>query len=126
MNKSYLKFKKTMKFFTKEKVQAWLDEMNVKNYQINDDLTVNVNGNVKLSTKKIIELPIQFNHVVGDFDVSSNRLTSLEGSPNVVEGNFNCMFNYLPNLKGAPQKVMGNFNCSMNQEILSHVKSITI
>jgi hypothetical protein len=104
-----------MKFFTKEQIQAWLDEMKISHYEINNDLTVNVKGNVKLSTKKIIELPVKFNSVLGDFDISSNKLTTLEGSPNEVSGNFNCMFNYLPNLKGAPEKVGASFNCSMNR-----------
>ena len=36
---------------TKEEIEKWLDEMKVKKYTINDDLTVDVNDSVFLGYK---------------------------------------------------------------------------
>jgi len=98
---------------TKEEIQAWLDEMRIKNYTINDDLTVDVDGTVKISNKKLVEIPVQFGIVVRDFDCSRNKLTSLKGSPRECVG-FYCSHNKLTSLVGAPQKCW-YFNCSNNK-----------
>lgn len=74
-----------------------LDEYGVKNYTINDDFTIDVNGDVNLEGKDISEFPvhIQFGTIKGDFDCSFNQLTSLKGVPKKIEGNFDCNFNQL-------------------------------
>ena len=51
-----------------------LDEYGVKNYTINDDFTIDVNGDVNLEGKDICKFPdyIQFGVVNGSFDCSFN------------------------------------------------------
>ena len=61
----------------KTKTKAWLNEMEVENFTINDDLTVDVNGNVNLFGKGLTSLPVQFGKVKGYFSCSNNQLTSL-------------------------------------------------
>ncbi|MGZ8984556.1 MAG: hypothetical protein ACXW11_11505 [Methylotenera sp.] len=124
------------KFQTREEIQNWLDSMGVEKYKINEDLTVDVDGDVFLIEKELIEIPVQFGkvsefflcvknklsslegcpkEVVGDFDCSDNELTSLEGSPKIVGGTFQCSNNKLVDLKGCPEFVGDSFDCSGNQ-----------
>jgi hypothetical protein len=100
---------------SKDEITAWLDEMGVKNYIINSDLTVDVDGHVDLIAKKLKSIPIKFNKVVGNFRCSHNQLITLEGAPNEVGGEFDSFRNKLKSLKGSPNKVRDNFICSGNQ-----------
>ena len=71
-------------------VDAWLKEYGVKNYTINEDLSVDVNSDVDLMDKSLIEIPISFGVVSGNFSCKYNNLTSLEGCPVEVGGYFHC------------------------------------
>lgn len=102
---------KTLK--TKTQIKKWLDKYNVKDYIINDDLTVDVNDFVNLSYKRLTEIPIQFGTINGYFDCRGNHLNSLKGCPKAVKG-FNCSFNKLTSLKYCP-KVTTWFNCFNNK-----------
>ena len=73
-------------------IEEWLEEMSVTNYVINDDLTIDVNGEVYLDNKDLITFPeyIKFRNVSGYFYCDYNQLTSLEGCPSTVGGSFLC------------------------------------
>jgi hypothetical protein len=47
----------------------WLDSFGIKNYTINDDLTIDVKGSVNLDQQSLTCFPsfIKFNKVSGDF-----------------------------------------------------------
>ena len=96
-------------------VKNWLDEMRVKNYTINDDLTVDVNGHVNLSEFRLTEIPIQFGRVTGIFYIDRNSLTSLKGCPNYVGSKLSCSHNKLTTLEYGPEYVGETFNCSNNK-----------
>ena len=88
----------------------------IENYTINQDESINVNGNVDLSMKKkLTKLPLKFNKVSGNFYCHSNQLTSLEGSPKEIGGNFYCSNNKLTSLEGGPKEVGRYFCCQYNQ-----------
>jgi hypothetical protein len=55
----------------KARIENWLNEYNIINYTINNDLTIDVNGVVYLSTYKEEQLPeyIQFGNVTGYFNI---------------------------------------------------------
>ncbi len=95
-------------------VKAWLDSMAITNYTINDDLTVDVNGNVNLYDKYLTNIPIQFGHVSLYFNCGKNMLTSLKGCPNYVGEDFMCYNNKLTSLIGGPDYVGGHYQCSSN------------
>jgi len=99
---------------TKEEVEEILMFFDIEDYNINDDLTVDVNGNVDLSDKRLTRIPITFGKVTGHFDCSVNNLKSLSGAPKEVGGNFSCLYNNLTSLKGSPKEVGGDFNCFEN------------
>ena len=88
---------------------------NIINYTINDDGTIDVNGNVNLCNIKLTEIPLTFNKVSGDFDCGVNKLTSLKGSPRWIGGGFYCDHNILTSLEFSPDYVGGSFWCNNNQ-----------
>jgi hypothetical protein len=89
-------------------------EYRITNYTINDDLSIDVNGDVDLDLQRLAKLPLKFRNVGGHFYCFRNQLTSLEGAPQSVGGEFYCSDNRLTSLEGAPQSVGGNFYCEYN------------
>lgn len=98
-------------------IEKWLKEYNINNYTINDDLTIDVRGDVDIYAMSSKEFPeyIQFDIVKGDFYCNHNRLTSLKGAPSKVEGSFYCSYNQLTSLEGAPKEIRKDFYCNNNQ-----------
>jgi hypothetical protein len=92
-------------FKSKWEIKVWLDEMKVTSYTINNDLTVDVDGDVKLNSKPLSQLPVQFGFVNGNFEVWNCKLQSLKGSPIKVTGKFNCGNNLLQSLEYCPREV---------------------
>jgi hypothetical protein len=91
------------------------DKYNITNYTINEDGTIDVRGDVNLSSQGLNELPVRFRNVSGDFFCDDNQLISLEGCPKSVGGGFWCNNNQLSSLEGCPQSVGGDFICYNNQ-----------
>jgi hypothetical protein len=88
---------------------------NIKNYTINTDGSIDVDGNVNLYLTKIKNLPIRFNKVSGTFDCSNNSLTTLYGCPTEVGGNFWASNNQITSLEHCPKEVGGTFSCNGNK-----------
>ena len=106
---------------TKEEIKMWLDKKGVTNYIINQDLTVNVNGDVSIGFMSLKSIDVQFKKVTGNFYCNNNFLTSLQGCPQSVGGNFKCHTNQLATLEFSPEKVHVDFVFSGNP-ILSLIK----
>lgn len=99
---------------TKKQIKAFLKAKRIRNYTINDDLTIDVDDDVWLSIEET-EIPVQFGKVDGDFNLRKcTNLTSLKGTPVKVFGNFRCSDMSLTSLVGAPDYVHENFDCSGN------------
>ncbi len=86
----------------------------IRNYTINSDGSIDVDGDFYSSREELTKLPLKFGKVTGNFNCSFNELTSLEGSPNYVGGYFNCRGNQLFTLEGSPNYVGGYFDCGNN------------
>ena len=99
---------------TREGVIEVCEKYEIKNYTINDDLSIDVDGGVYLDERNLEYLPLKFNYVSGDFNCDQNELESLEGCPITVDGNFDCYRNKLITLEGCPQTVDGDFYCFGN------------
>jgi hypothetical protein len=106
-------------FESKEYIESICNKFGIKNWTLNEDGSIDVDGDVyvDLSFKKLIKIPIKFRNVSGNFNCSYNNLTSLEGSPKWVSGNFCCDNNNLSSLKGCPEWVGGSFYCNSNELI---------
>ncbi|MCK9475557.1 MAG: hypothetical protein M0R46_06555 [Candidatus Muirbacterium halophilum] len=96
-------------------IDAICKKYNIKNYTINNDGSIDVNGNVDLSGKNLNILPLNFRSINGFFDCSNNKLTSLEGSPENIDGFFNCNDNNLTSLKNSPKRINKDFWCGGNK-----------
>lgn len=99
----------------KKDIESWLKSMEIKNYTINDDLTVDVNEGVNISLRGLTHLPVQFGIVKGHFYIDQNELTSCEGFPKFVDGSLLCYSNEITSLKHCTTEVNGIFDCSQNK-----------
>ena len=90
------------------------EKYNITNYTINEDGSIDVDGDVYLWNKGLTELPLTFNKVTGYFDCDDNNLTTLKGCPRWVGGFFSCYRNRLPSLEFSPDYVGGDFYCYNN------------
>jgi hypothetical protein len=86
----------------------------IKNWSINSDGLVDVNGNVNLNNQGLTEIPLKFGKVTGDFNCNYNQLTTLKGCPNTVGGWFDCIDNKLTSLEFCPRSVGRHFYCQWN------------
>lgn len=127
-------FKRSEKDPRKIEIKKICKLYKINNYTINSDYSIDVDGDVIISSKNLVEIPLRFNRVEGCFDCSFNSLINLNNSPSYVGGNFLCQnqyFDRLHSLEGAPEYVGGRFNCSSNinlksLEFLPNVKSLEI
>jgi len=87
----------------------------IENYTINDDLSIDVDGDVDLSNSNIMKIPLNFREVSGTFNISKNlQITSLKGSPKIV-GSFYCWECNLESLEFGPEIVNGSYNVFKNR-----------
>jgi hypothetical protein len=100
---------------SKEDIDSICKKFDIRNYTINEDSTIDVDGDVDLYNKRLTKLPLKFRKVSGGFYCFNNQLKSLEGSPLSVGRYFSCFNNQLKSLEGAPLSVGGYFNCISNQ-----------
>lgn len=101
--------------FTKYRIRKLCEKYHIKNYTINKDGSIDVDGDVAFLNQGLFKLPIRFNRVSGLFSCIKNNLTSLDGCPDYVGGDFNCGYNRITSLKGGPREVVGHFGCSTNK-----------
>jgi hypothetical protein len=88
--------------------------LGIKNWTVNKDGTVDVDGECYLN-QKIKKLPVKFGRVTGNFHCDHLQLTTLEGVPHYIGGGFFCEHNKLKDLKGGPKNVMGRYVCARNE-----------
>ena len=97
----------------KSDTEAWCEEMGIKNYTINSQGEIDVNGSVWLANKDFKELPYKFGYVSKSFSLREcKNLISLKNCPNEVCNSFDldgC--SQLESLEGCPKEVGGYFCC---------------
>ena len=97
----------------KSDIEAWCEEMGIKNYTINSQGEIDVNGHVELKYNDFEELPYKFGMVTGYFNIEDNKnLISLKNCPNHVGDSFVCdNCPKLDSLEGCPKEVKWKFYC---------------
>ena len=112
----------------KSEIEAWCEEMKIRNYTINSKGEIDVNGNVSLTNRNIKELPHKFGTIIGYFTVERcKNLTSLKNCPYFVEGFFSCSgCSQLDSLKGCPKEVGMDFYCYNCKKLFTekYIKSL--
>ncbi len=88
----------------------------IKNYTINSDNSVDVDGNVELWDRRLESIPLNFNIVNGYFNCNNNNLISLKGCPVRIGDWFYCYRNNLTSLQYSPRYMENSyFSCNGNQ-----------
>jgi hypothetical protein len=100
---------------SRDDIDSICKKYGIENYTINNDGSIDVDGDVNLSYSDLNKLPLTFRNVSGYFGCYSNELTNLLGSPISVGGNFHCGNNKLTSLEGSPKEVGDGFYCNNNQ-----------
>ena len=100
--------------FDKVRIRNICKKHDIKNYIINSDCSITVNGNVDISDDGLYRIPLNFKYVSGFFSCRGNNLKSLKGCPESVGSDFHCEFNELPSLEGCPKYVGRSFCCKSN------------
>ena len=82
----------------------------IENCTINKDGSVDVDGEVDISSYELKEMPLKFNKVNRYFNCSKNQLTNLLRGPIIMYGgNYICDRNKLINVHGFPEHFAENF-----------------
>ena len=97
----------------KQEIEAWCEEMGIKNYTVNSQGEIDVDGSVDLYDKDLSELPYKFGRVNGYFSLRNcKNLISLKNCSSYVRRNFSCSrCTKLDSLEGCPKEVGGDFYC---------------
>ncbi|WP_029596553.1 hypothetical protein [Flavobacterium sp. ACAM 123] len=98
-----------------QRIRQLCSQYDITNYSINQDGSIDVDGDVILSKMNIIMIPLNFNRVSGNFICSYNQLTSLKNAPRIVGESFGCRINLLTSLEHCPKIIGGSFNCGKNR-----------
>jgi hypothetical protein len=96
-------------------IENWLTFLDIRNYEIKEDFSVDVTGNVDISKMNISKIPVKFRSVTGDFICASNRLCNLTNSPDKIGGIFDCSSNDIYTLLSGPKFVAGGYYCMDNK-----------
>ena len=90
---------------TKEEIHRICKEYDIKNYTINPDGSIDVDGDVELGALNLNKIPLKFNNVSGYFNISYNNITSLEGCPKEVGDSVHCSYNKISTFEYFPNKI---------------------
>jgi hypothetical protein len=93
----------------------------IKNYTINEDGSIDVDGDVTLMNYDFTEFPLKFGKITGSFSCKDcSNLTSLKGAPTTVTGNFNCgLCIKLTSLEHTPITIGKDFFCNDCKKLTS-------
>lgn len=105
------------RWMTKYNIKSTCRKYSIRNYTINDDMTIDVEGNVVFTDYIGEYLPLYFRNISGDFSLYSTYfLKSLKGFPEYVGGSVDLIgsLKNVTSLKGLPKVVKNTLNISSN------------
>jgi hypothetical protein len=85
----------------------------ITNFTVAPDMSVSVNGDVKVDLQAYKKIPCKFSKVTGNFSWIGGELTTMENCPDEVGGNFSVVNNSITSLMGLP-KVGGDIHLQQN------------
>ncbi len=99
----------------RKQMELFLQKLGVKGFSINPDMSVDVNGDVRVTTSPFTRIPCKFKKVSGSFVWSAGKLISLENAPDEVGGDFDVHANQIKSLEHMPTSVGGMVSLSGNK-----------
>lgn len=108
-----------MSLSKKEIIYILENKLNITEYTIHENLTVDVHQDVYFFKYSDIKsfIPFKFGIINGYFDISNMNLISLKNSPDEIYGDFLCEDNMLTTLEDGPKIVHGKYFCNSNKLI---------
>lgn len=106
---------------TTDEIVKLCEKYDIEHYTINDDMSIDVDGDIEFYALNSTTLPLSFSKVYGSFHCLHNHFTTLKGCPNYVCGTFICSFNELTSLEYCPTYIGINFGCLGNQINCRHL-----
>lgn len=103
------------RFHTMKQIVDFCKVHQIRNYTVNSDFSIDVDGSVNVTDDIIQCLPVKFNRVSGEFIITGTFLQTLDGCPEYVGSSFICRNNQLISLEGCPEYVGDDFDCSFNK-----------
>ena len=99
------------------KISAWLDQHDIEDYEINNDLSIDVLGDVNIIGLDLEELPefINFRRIAGGFYAGGNPWKTLKGFPKRVAGDLQINS---PSSPISPGKEILNFKKELIKKII--------
>ncbi len=85
-------------------------------FSITKDGKIDVEGSFHINDD-ILEFPVVFNKVTGNFKCHYNTLTTLVGSPIEVGGDYKVTYTEITSTKGISKRVWGNVDLSRNEKL---------
>lgn len=92
----------------KQKIHEWLTKCGVSTFKINDDNTVDVDGDVDLVGIRLYKIPVKFSSISGSVLIAESMFKTLEGLPPVIGGDLLVQGMALESLNGIPKEVRGS------------------
>lgn len=99
----------------KQEALDFCEEHGILGYTIHDDGTIDVDGDVDLSSRGLEALIVKFGVVHGEFSVAYNKLTTFYGFPTSVTRSLYCESNQIRYFKHCPSIIGGSFLVSDNK-----------
>jgi len=98
----------------KQDIENFLVNNLIRFFTINEDLSVDVDGDVRISYRNLTEIPVKFNIVKGDFYCCNNQIRSTNFFPKEIGNNFFYYSNEFNDLKGIVtlENIIGLWNCN--------------
>lgn len=90
---------------SKDSIKQTCRNLGIKNFTINSDGSVDVNGSVNLNDRDLTKIPINF--------ATHNKITNLFGGPKSARS-FDCFYNKITSLEGGPTNVPDTYICEHN------------
>ena len=92
---------------TEQYIEEQCEKFDIEYYDINDDMSIDVDEDVYIRFGLMSKLPINFNIVYGDFICNQITLKTLKGCPKEIHGDFDASSNRLKDLQYCPKYVEG-------------------
>jgi hypothetical protein len=87
----------------REYLDQYLKKMKISNYTINDDLSVDVDGDVSISGQLFKKIPCKFGQVTGSFSWIGGQLTVADNLPDRVDGDLDISHNEIASITKLPE-----------------------
>ncbi len=112
----FIKSYKIFESFDKELCNR-LQTFGIIQYSINEDGSIDCDQDVIMNSKRLNDIPFNFNKITGFFTIISNNIKSLKNCPKYISSDFDCPYNQLTSLEYGPEYVGRNYYCNNNQLI---------